>query len=199
MRSGGAGPVVRLRAQYPWHDQQVSEAQFSPSVARLLRPRSLLFWPSAMVLVTAVTGTLSWMANDDRDGTGEVPVFVTPVLDGADLAASILRSSDLRGAHVDRTDFSGADLRGSDLSGAEGSGTNLRRACLRNTKWDKAVLIHVDLTGADLRGADLSRAREVVPLSTQGVVVDAATKLPPNARWTGTVPAARAPRDQSVC
>lgn len=193
------GHRVRVLSRWACHDQRVSETPLRPSQARPVRPRSLFFWPAVMVLVTAALGTLSWIINDGGDSGNQVPLFVTPVLDGADLAASTLRSSDLRGAHVDRTDLSGADLRGSDLSGVMGTGTILRYTCLRDTKWDKAVLLRVDLTGADLRGADFSRAKEIVPSSAKGVVVDGATKLPRGAGWKGTVVAAHARSDQLVC
>jgi hypothetical protein len=76
---------------------------------------------------------------------------------------------DLIGVRIPDADFTGAVLRGTSLAGASlpdarfdrvvfAGGTDLRRACLRDARFNEAGFGRVEVDGADLSGADLAKA-----------------------------------------
>jgi WD40 repeat protein len=70
-----------------------------------------------------------------------------------------LRGAVLRGEDLSHREFAGVDLTGADLSASRLVQTNLRGAVLRDAKLAGAWLDETKLAGADLTGADLTGTR----------------------------------------
>lgn len=127
-----------------------------------------------LLVMVAIAGTLSWIANGrhDRSTSSEPQGLRHADLTSATLVDVDLAGLSLEGATLERTDLADSDLRSTDLSWTEGSGAVFQGSCLRDTTWEGSSLQSIDLDGVDLRGADFRRSSVTIRSARRAIADD---------------------------